>query len=456
MKNKKTAVLPLLLGMTAALCVSPVSGMDFSLDYARFEASQGLGFLELYMAVPRSGLTYTPDGLTFRAGLGMNVRILLGDSTVLDQSWERTDTADSPASVLPGQVLNEVHSVFLKSGSYTVLVRITDQAGSGKKEKRFEINIPCPETGLSLSDIQLASSITGDQAADRFVKNGFRILPLPGAVYGSTLPVLFYYAEIYRLSPLSPGADSTYSVAVRFMNDRGRCVREMPERTKRRMAASVVEMGNALVGSFETGVYRIRINVRDNASLDSIEAEKPFYVFRPQDTGRSPQVTGTAEPVYREFLGLDEQDLNIHFEYARFIATGEESKIFKKLDETGKRKFLEEFWIKRDPDVLTPQNERKQEYYSRIRLAENRYSALGRPGWKTDRGRVLLLYGEPDEIRRNPVGSWGKPYEIWRFNKIEAGALFVFADETGSGDYRLVHSTASNEIHDVQWESVMY
>jgi GWxTD domain-containing protein len=456
MRNRGKIVLAWLLGGSAAFCFLPGSGMEFYLDYARFEAAQGQGFLELYMAVPRTSLTYIPDGRILRTRLGMNVRIMLGDSTVSDQSWERADTADSIQAAMPGQVLNEVYSVFLKPGVYTVQVRIKDQAGSGEREKRAEIRIPPPAQALSLSDIQLASSISRGQVSDRFVKNGFRILPMPGAVYGSTLPVLFYYSEIYGLSPLSHGTDSTYSVAVQFLDDRGNCVHVLPGRKKHRMAASVVETGNARVGSFETGVYRMRISVRDNATRDSLSTEKPFYVFRPQDAVKSRQDPGTPGTVYREFLGMDEPELDLHFEYARTIASSDELKVFKKLDETGKRKFLEEFWKKRDPDIQTPGNERKEEYYARIRMAENRYSAMGRPGWKTDRGRVLLLYGEPDEIRRNPVGTWGKPYEIWRFNRIEAGALFVFADETGSGDYRLVHSTASNEIHDVQWESVMY
>lgn len=72
-------------------------------------------------------------------------------------------------------------------------------------------------------------------------------------------------------------------------------------------------------------------------------------------------------------------------------------------------------------------------------------------GWDSDRGRVLLTYGEPDGIDRYPHQHNRKPYEIWRYSSINAE--FVFVDVGQTGTYRLVHSTALNEVSAPDWEA---
>ena len=77
---------------------------------------------------------------------------------------------------------------------------------------------------------------------------------------------------------------------------------------------------------------------------------------------------------------------------------------------------------------------------------------MGKEGWQTDRGRVYLLYAEPDEVERFPNQGDSKPYEIWQYNQIESGVIFVFIDRTGLGDYTLVHSTKRGELQDESWQ----
>ncbi|MCW8824752.1 MAG: GWxTD domain-containing protein, partial [Ignavibacteriaceae bacterium] len=72
-------------------------------------------------------------------------------------------------------------------------------------------------------------------------------------------------------------------------------------------------------------------------------------------------------------------------------------------------------------------------------------------GWKTDRGRVFLVYGEPSEIDRHPNETDTRPYVIWIYESIEGGVLFVFGDLTGFSDYQLLHSTKRGELRDDSW-----
>jgi len=77
----------------------------------------------------------------------------------------------------------------------------------------------------------------------------------------------------------------------------------------------------------------------------------------------------------------------------------------------------------------------KEEYYRRIEYANAHFSVVS-PGWKSDRGRIYILYGRPDEIERHPMEIGLKPYEIWHY--YSSSHTFYFVDENGYGDYRLV------------------
>ncbi|MEK6754765.1 MAG: GWxTD domain-containing protein, partial [Bacteroidota bacterium] len=91
-------------------------------------------------------------------------------------------------------------------------------------------------------------------------------------------------------------------------------------------------------------------------------------------------------------------------------------------------------------------------YLQRLNAANQRFRTMAREGWKTDRGRVLLLFADPDEIERFPSSDNSKPYEIWNYYGIENGVQFVFIDRSGFGDYILVHSTKRGELRDDAWQ----
>ena len=87
-----------------------------------------------------------------------------------------------------------------------------------------------------------------------------------------------------------------------------------------------------------------------------------------------------------------------------YIITDEERAAFKRLQTDEEREqFIEQFWLRRDPTPDTVENEFKEEHYRRIAYANEHY-ASGIPGWKTDRGRIYIMYGPPDEIESHPSG----------------------------------------------------
>src|ERR1041384_1955717 len=97
-----------------------------------------------------------------------------------------------------------------------------------------------------------------------------------------------------------------------------------------------------------------------------------------------------------------------------YIITDEERGVFKRLQTDEEREsFIESFWLRRDPTPDSVENEFKEEHYRRIAYANEHY-ASGIPGWKTDRGRIYITFGPPDEIESYPSGQTGKfPFERW-------------------------------------------
>jgi GWxTD domain-containing protein len=136
-----------------------------------------------------------------------------------------------------------------------------------------------------------------------------------------------------------------------------------------------------------------------------------------------------------------------------YIITDEERTAFKRMATDEERQnFIEGFWLRRDPTPDTEENEFKEEHYRRIEYANEHY-ASGIPGWKTDRGRIYITFGPPDENESHPSGgSYNRPYEEgggttstypfekWRYRYIDGIGTNIeieFVDTTMSGEYRM-------------------
>jgi GWxTD domain-containing protein len=149
------------------------------------------------------------------------------------------------------------------------------------------------------------------------------------------------------------------------------------------------------------------------------------------------------ETPYRKWLQED----------VTYIITDEERQAFKRLQTDDERdQFIEQFWLRRDPTPDTLENEYKEEHYRRIAYANERF-ASGIPGWKTDRGRIYITYGPPDERDEHPSGGTYErpieegggttstyPFETWRYRYIEDIGTDInieFVDPTMTGEFHM-------------------
>lgn len=179
-------------------------------------------------------------------------------------------------------------------------------------------------------------------------------------------------------------------------------------------------------------------------------ASTPIWA-QPRQTSQDPMsnprnVKPELKKAYKDWLEKD----------VAYIITDEERKAFKKLQTDEEREqFIEQFWRRRDPDPDTDENEYREEYYERIAYA-NEHFASGIPGWKSDRGRIYIMYGKADEVESHPSGgpydrpsyhgggtTSTYPFEIWFYRYLPgvgSGVEIEFVDPTGSGEYRIARS----------------
>ena len=143
------------------------------------------------------------------------------------------------------------------------------------------------------------------------------------------------------------------------------------------------------------------------------------------------------------------------------IITPEERQAYLELSTNEEREeFRESFWQRRNPDPESPVNTAKEEHYRRLAYADEHFSS-GVPGRKTDRGRIYIIWGAPDEIDSHPTGgtyqrsldqgggeSSAYPWEVWRYRHLEGigeNIEIEFVDSSGSGEYHIAYDPCEKD-----------
>ena len=138
------------------------------------------------------------------------------------------------------------------------------------------------------------------------------------------------------------------------------------------------------------------------------------------------QTHSDLQPVFGKWLDAD----------VIYIITPQEKRAFLSLKTDEERnQFVEAFWRRRDPNLDTDQNEFRDEHYARIAHANHNFAFGQVPGWRTDRGRIFILHGQPDQVQKTSAG------EVWTYRYIQGiGAIvsFQFVETKGTGDYHLL------------------
>lgn len=146
---------------------------------------------------------------------------------------------------------------------------------------------------------------------------------------------------------------------------------------------------------------------------------------RSRKTADSPAAQPDLKPVYQKWLDED----------VVYIVTPQERKAFLLLSNDDQReRFIEQFWSRRNPTPAAGDNSYRAEHYRRIAYANQNFGTGKAPGWKTDRGRIYITLGQPDEIRKTPTG------EVWFYRllpNVGHNVEVEFVNDPDAGDLRL-------------------
>jgi GWxTD domain-containing protein len=185
----------------------------------------------------------------------------------------------------------------------------------------------------------------------------------------------------------------------------------------------------------------------DGVTRGPVTVEKPDPLKRPlsdkEKIAQQKALKVELKGVYKKWVDED----------VRWIITDQEMQAFKSLSNDEERdQFIENFWLRRNPNPDSPENEFREEHYARIAYANEHYAA-GKPGWKTDRGHIYIAFGKPDNIDSHPSGgSYDRPmeegggntstfpFEVWHYRYLEGigdNIDIEFVDSCMCGDYHM-------------------
>jgi GWxTD domain-containing protein len=451
-------------GLAAPASAQPALPIQLDVDHAAFRWTADSTLVETYLAVGASGLDYAADPAGFRASLEVVVAMRRAASASAPDAADRSAVLEDTlalAFIVPdtsrlhdGQFFVQQQRWAVPAGEYQLDVTIPGTAD--RPEVRLQQDVLAPafadDGQARLSTLALASSIRrSDEAGDPFYKNGLSIRPNPNALYGEGLPRLTYYAEAYGVDDAVPDGQYTLYAYVAAAN-LPQPIEGLQQR-KRRPARSVdVLVGQFDVSELPSGAYYLRVALldRDNAAL--AEDSRKFFVVNPSVRAAIAASDAPANYEAALYQGMNEEELDEQLTHARVLATGTEEREMKELGSVeAKRTYLVRFWGGRDTNPATPVNEARRTFYERLQYVNERYGNSFTEGYESDRGRVALKYGLPSNV--DPGGGGGIEHEIWGYDNIpgEGSATFVFADEQGFGDMRLIHSTVTGEVSLPDW-----
>jgi GWxTD domain-containing protein len=406
-----------------------------------------------FVRVPHRMLSGLAEGLGRFAAYRVELRVTDDHGTVLaSDTWSRR--LPWRAAAVTGAESVEPFAFAVAPGSYAVHIAVQD-SGSGASE-----TIDLPLTGFGArpraSDLLLAYGIrqqAGDDttaAAGEVRKGDLFIASAPDVTLTPDRAVLWYYCEVYR--------DSTATVPwlVRVMGRNGNVVV-----TSRAARTTVAAGGGRIAASIDLaglppGDYTLALAV--GAGADTVVRTAPFRMGGfATERAVAAAALGAAPPTRDRFSDASAAKLDSLFEPLVYLAQPEELKVYAGLTVDGKRRFLRDFWRRRDPTPGSLENEAETGFYERIAEANRQFREGGAgqvPGWRTDRGRVYIRYGPPDEVRREPLSGPDRPWEAWKYTR-ERSLKFVFLDLTRLGNYSLIYSNDKLERNPGDWTQLL-
>jgi GWxTD domain-containing protein len=406
------------------------------------------------------GLVQIPLALLEPAGSGggrsYSMAVRVADSTGLtlyQQAWQ--SHAEAVAAV-PDAYTVEIVDFATAPGRYRLDVSVQDSVSGKKQSSSLEVRA-LTDTSIA-SDLLLAPKMRLAAAADTVPNPGeFRagnslVMAAARVILTPLQPQVFYLLEVY-------GKEArTGSLSVVVKDSSGTVTTKTPE-----VPANVAAGGSVLQGELDlTGLPPGKYTMVATLKLPDrvVERTADFTMASlattlARDTVRRAALRETDQGYFEE---MPADELNKAEAPLVYLADPSELAVWNdELSVEAKRRFLAQFWQKRDPTPGTPRNERREQFYSAIDYANSAYREGGRnpvSGWRSDRGRIFIKNGKPEQVLRGEREGRAPPYEVWSYAKGK-GDYYIFADRSGFGAFTLLNSSDLKEPGLPGWGDIL-
>lgn len=449
----------LLAVAAAAVGTAPPPAVAQASDSLRIEAVRfyrptlGRTLVKAFIEVPYTGLTARPAG----DSLAYTVSLRVTDSTGLEltrQSWGKTVPAGFVQSGARGL---DILEFALAPGSYRMTV---DVAGpDGRTAMSRELDLRGWAETPDASDLLLAPAMRMAADSDTVpqpgeVRQGNYLITGTADLQLTPLRAKAYYLlEAYN--PTDQEQAGTVSLTV--IDSTGAEVTRTPGNPVRVAGGGGMLHGSLDLAGLPGGRYMLRLELDVNGT--TVVREDGFGMADLQSTMERQVAVQQANRVTDEgyFAAMNAAQLDSAFEPLDYIAGSGELRPYEGLSLDGKRRFMATFWQERDPTPETAVNEARLQFYGALAYADEHYGEAGRagrPGWKTDRGRVFAKLGAPDDVYQRQQEGRAPPYLIWRYTR-GRGYWYIFADQTGLGHFVLIHTNDGGENKMPNWREVI-
>ena len=374
------------------------------------------------------------------------------------------DTLVADAYVLESPVMRDsiIEDFFdiirfpLAPGKYTVHISLLDLVGNtGEMRGEIEMQIPTYARKISVSDILIAEYANKTVEPTVFSKSGYDIIPRISNFYPTDLTSLPYYSELYN-SDMLP--DSLFAVRQRIISTTdSKEILEFTRYNKLETAPVVPLFRNIDISKLPSGSYRLELAILDRSHVE--QGDAAYYYF--ERINESEEYANIDDIVLNpEFQALVTDD-SIGYYLASLIPIARPAEIknilenIKSGSKENCRKHLQQFWIQTSGNNAF---NAWVDYKKQVTMVEKLYGNNFQDGYETDRGRVYLQYGPPNNIITRETSPSEYPYEIWHYYKIKmfSNKRFVFynPDLVNKG-YRLLHSDMVGEQQNYRWPQAL-
>jgi GWxTD domain-containing protein len=381
----------------------------FYQDYVNMASDKpGLSRVDIYIQVPYKNVQFVKSNQGFTAKYSITASVF--DSSkkklIVEKTWNETiNVIDFTIATSKENYSLSKRSFDLATGIYSIRTLLQDKDSKQEAIGENTFAIKNYDQNISLSDILLISRIDNSRGKNEIIPNVSRNFP-------SDKNKVKFYFEIY----LKDSIDTRRTIEYTVLNSDKKIIhKEVEDRNIKSGGNQVLYTLNEF--PFDLGVYTLVASILDSNGTLHVTTSKSFY----SHWKGLPRVISDIEKAISQTV---------------YIATPEELTYMKDAETVSEKtkRFLE-YWKKKDPSPNNDENEIFDEYFRRIAFTNENFSNYTE-GWRSDRGMVYTILGAPNNIDRHPFEYDSKPYEVWEYYDLNRS--FVFLDQTGFGDYRLI------------------